>query len=426
MPLYETKNEKQAEKAILCGVHRGSLDVLSDTTEETMAELKELAIAAGAEVVGIMVQNRDRVEGATYFGEGKLDELKNAVADLGAGLVIFDDELTGSQIRNIEDIAGARVIDRSTLILDIFASRARSKEGKIQVELAQLRYNLPRLVGMGTQLSRLGGGIGTRGPGETKLESDRRHIRRRIESLEEELREVERHRGLLRGRREKDGVVTAALVGYTNAGKSTLMNCITQSDIFAADMLFATLDPTVRSLKLSDGRNAVMVDTVGFIRKLPHHLIKAFRSTLEEAAEADVLLHVIDASDPSMQTHIDIVDGLLEELGCKAGETIAVFNKCDIAPPLSPRPRGKYTDYVFVSAATGEGIDTLMSKLENALPGKKRRMSVLIPYDQSGLAAKLHDSEVILSEEYTDTAISLSLMADQELYSRIKEYEVRQ
>ncbi|MGN1097768.1 MAG: GTPase HflX [Clostridia bacterium] len=424
MPAYETKNEEKTERVILCGIHRGSLDVLSDTTDETMNELKELAIAAGAEVVGIMVQNRERPEGAAYFGEGKLEELKNAVEALEATLIIFDDELTGSQIRNIEDAAGARVIDRSTLILDIFASRARSKEGKIQVELAQLRYNLPRLIGMGTQLSRLGGGIGTRGPGETKLESDRRHIHRRIEALENELKEVERHRSLLRGRREKDGVVTAALVGYTNAGKSTLMNRITQSDIFAADMLFATLDPTVRSLELSDGRNAVMIDTVGFIRKLPHHLIKAFRSTLEEAAEADVLLHVIDASDPEMQNHISVVDNLLEELDCKAGRTIAVFNKCDIAPPLSPRPRGNYTDYAFVSAATGEGIDRLMEIMEDALPGKKRKMTVMIPYAQSGTAARLHDTEVILEEEYSDSGIRVALMADEALYSRLKEFEV--
>ncbi len=424
MPAYETVEEK-VEKAILCGVHRSLADGSDDTTDETMAELKELAVAAGAKVVGIMTQNRERPEAAAYFGEGKLEELKNAVAELEATLIIFDDELTGSQIRNIEDAAGARVIDRSTLILDIFASRARSKEGKIQVELAQLRYNLPRLSGMGTQLSRLGGGIGTRGPGETKLESDRRHIHRRIESLENELKEVERHRTLLRSRRGKDGVVTAALVGYTNAGKSTLMNRITGADIFAADMLFATLDPTVRSLELSDGRNAVMIDTVGFIRKLPHHLIKAFRSTLEEAAEADLLLHVIDASDPEMQTHIDVVDKLLEELGCRAGRTIAVFNKCDAAPRLSPRPSGKYTDYAFVSAVTGEGIDRLMELIEDALPGKKRRMTVLIPYSESGTAARLHDTEVIVEESYTDSGIQVTLMADEALYAGLKKYEVK-
>ncbi len=415
--------EKITERAILCGVHRDLPDRTEDTTDETIAELRELAKTAGAEVVGVMVQNKDHPETAAYFGEGKLEELKSSIAALGADLLIFDDELTGSQIRNIEDITGVRVIDRSTLILDIFASRARSKEGKIQVELAQLRYNLPRLTGLGTQLSRLGGGIGTRGPGETKLESDRRHIHRRIEALEEQLAEVERHRDLLRGRRTKDGVVTAALVGYTNAGKSTLMNRLTGSDIFAADMLFATLDPTVRSLELSDGRNAVIVDTVGFIRKLPHHLIKAFRSTLEEAAEADVLVHVIDASDPEMQTHIAVADGLLEELGCKAARTVAVFNKCDVAPPLSPRPRGRYTDYVSVSAATGEGLGRLMEILEDALPGKKREVSLLFPYSDSGEAARLHDTEVILEEEYTDAGIKMRILADEAVYARVKKWE---
>lgn len=417
-------DEKAVERAILCGVHRDLPDRTEDTTDETIAELRELAKTAGAEVVGVMVQNKDHPETAAYFGEGKLEELKAAVAELDANLLIFDDELTGSQIRNIEDITGIRVIDRSTLILDIFASRARSKEGKIQVELAQLRYNLPRLSGLGTQLSRLGGGIGTRGPGETKLESDRRHIHRRIEALEEQLAEVERHRELLRGRRTKDGAVTAALVGYTNAGKSTLMNRLTGSDIFAADMLFATLDPTVRSLELSDGRNAVIVDTVGFIRKLPHHLIKAFRSTLEEAAEADVLIHVIDAADPEMQTHIAVADGLLEELGCKAARTVAVFNKCDVAPPLSPRPRGRYTDYVSVSAATGEGLDRLMEILEDALPGKKREVSLLFPYSDSGAAARLHDTEVILEEEYTGDGIAMRILADEAVYAKVKKWEV--
>ena len=422
--MHET-NEKTAERAILCGVHRDLPNPLEDTTDETMAELRELASTAGAEVVGVMVQNKDHPETAAYFGEGKLEELSNAVKELDANLLIFDDELTGSQLRNIEDITGARVIDRSTLILDIFASRARSKEGKIQVELAQLRYNLPRLVGMGTQLSRLGGGIGTRGPGETKLESDRRHIHRRIEALENELKDVEKHRGLLRSRRSKDGVVTAALVGYTNAGKSTLINRITGSDIFAADMLFATLDPTVRSLELSDGRNAVIIDTVGFIRKLPHHLIKAFRSTLEEAAEADVLLHVIDAADPEMQAHINVVDNLLEELGCKASRTIAVFNKCDLAPPLSPRPRGNYTDFAAISAVTGEGMDELMTVLEEALPGRKREISLLFPYSESGTAARLHETEVVLDQEYTDSGIKVRVMADEALYSRVKQWEVK-
>ncbi len=416
--------EKETERVILCGVHTGCPDPLADTTDETMAELRELAKTAGAEVVGEMVQNRDKPEGATYFGEGKIAELKAAAQALGATLAIFDAELSGSQIRNIEDAADIRVIDRSTLILDIFAQRARSKEGKLQVELAQLRYNLPRLIGLGNQLSRLGGGIGTRGPGETKLESDRRHIRRRIEALENELAEVEKHRELQRRRRAKDGAATAALVGYTNAGKSSLMNRIVGSDIFAENMLFATLDPTVRALSLSDGRNACLIDTVGFIRKLPHHLVKAFRSTLEEACEADVLLHVIDSSDPEMQNHIRVVDGLLSELGCRAERIIAVFNKSDIAPPLSPRPEGNYTDYVSVSAVTGDGIRDLLAILEDALPGKKREITVLIPYDKSGVAARLHESEVIISESYGEKGTRLTLLADTALRAKLAEFEV--
>ena len=422
--LHET--EKETERAILCGVHTGANSVLEDTTEETMEELRELAQTASAEVVGEMLQNKEHPEASTYFGEGKIEELREACAALGATLLIFDDELTGSQIRNIEKITGVRTIDRSTLILDIFASRARSGEGKIQVELAQLKYNLPRLSGMGTQLSRLGGGIGTRGPGETKLETDRRHIHRRIHSLEEQLREITERRKVLRARREKENAYSAALVGYTNAGKSTILNYITGAEVFAKDMLFATLDPTVRKLELSDGRNAVLTDTVGFIRKLPHHLIEAFKSTLDEAISADVLVHVIDCADPDMEAHIAVVDKLLSELGCRAARTVAVFNKCDIASPAISRPEGRYTDYVYVSAKTGEGMDKLLETLENALPGKKRRVTALIPYNDSRTAAQLHDSEVILSESYENDGIKITLYADEKTYAAIKNYVIVQ
>ena len=285
-----TENEQKFTRAILCGVHTDSLDVLNDTTDESIAELAELAKTAGATVVGTLVQNKDKPETKAYLGEGKLEELRLAAETLEADLIIFDDELTGIQTRNIEDITNVRTIDRSTLILDIFALRARSREGKLQVELAQLKYRLPRLTGMGTSLSRLGGGIGTRGPGETKLESDKRHIRRRIEALEDELKDIERHRNLIRSRRTKDGVLTCTLAGYTNAGKSSLLNALTQSDeVYAANQLFATLDPTARSITLPDGRSVMLIDTVGFIRKLPHHLVKAFRSTLEETVDADVI-----------------------------------------------------------------------------------------------------------------------------------------
>lgn len=418
--LHET--EKEIEKVILCGVHTGRINTLEDTTDESMAELYELANTARAEVVGEIVQNKEHPETSTYFGEGKLEELRLAAKELDASLLIFDDELTGSQIRNIENYTGVRTIDRSTLILDIFAQRAISKEGKIQVELAQLKYSLPRLSGMGIALSRLGGGIGTRGPGETKLESDRRHIHRRINALSSELKEIQAHRDLQRSRREKDNVVVAALVGYTNAGKSTILNYFTDSKVLAENMLFATLDPTMRKLSLPDGRNAVIVDTVGFIRKLPHHLIEAFKSTLDEAVLADVLIHVIDASNPEMHNQMKVVDELIQTLGCRAERIIAVFNKSDIAPPLSPRPEGNYTDFISVSASNGDGMDELVSLLNDALPGKKKEIEVLIPYSDSKTAATLHDGEVILSESYESEGTKIRILADEALYAKLRNY----
>jgi GTP-binding protein HflX len=420
-----TETEEKRPRAIICGVHTGSRDTINDTTDESMEELSLLCESAGAEVVGSMVQNRDKIENRAYFGEGKLEELALAAEALEADLIVFDDELTGIQIRNIEDVTHVRTIDRSTLILDIFALRARSREGKLQVELAQLKYRLPRLTGMGEALSRLGGGIGTRGPGETKLESDRRHIRRRIEALEDELKDIERHRSLIRSRRDKDETLTAVLAGYTNAGKSSLMNALTASnEVYAEDLLFATLDPTSRAITLPDGRYVCLTDTVGFIRKLPHHLIEAFRSTLEETIDADLILHVIDSSDPNMEQNIKVVDSLISSLGCKAERIIAVFNKCDKAPSIPHRPEGGYTDFVTVSAKTGEGIDELIDKISDALPGKKRRIEVLIPYSDSGTAAKLHDGEVIFSESYEEDGIRIDLLADNILLSRLEKYVV--
>ncbi len=418
-----TETEEKVTRAILCGIHTGSLDVLNDTTDESIAELSELAKTSGAEVVGTLIQNKDKPETRAYLGEGKLEELRLAAETLQADLIIFDDELTGIQTRNIEDATGVRTIDRSTLILDIFALRARSREGKLQVELAQLKYRLPRLTGMGISLSRLGGGIGTRGPGETKLESDKRHIRRRIEALEEELRDIERHRTLIRSRREKDGVLTCTLAGYTNAGKSSLLNALTQSDeVYAANQLFATLDPTARSITLPDGRDVLLIDTVGFIRKLPHHLVKAFRSTLEETIEADVILHVIDSADPNMAHNIRVVDSLIGELNCKAEKIIAVFNKCDVAPTLSPRPEGNYSDFVSLSTKTGEGLDALIDKISDALPGKKKQICVLIPYSDSATAAKLHETEVIISQSYENDGVRIEILADDILQNKLKAY----
>ncbi len=409
------ENQEKQERVLLVGVHRGSLNALEDSTADSMRELSELARTAGAEVLGEIVQNREAADRATYLGEGKLMEAKEAAEALDANLLVVDDELTGSQLRNIENATGLSVIDRSALILDIFAGRALSGEGKLQVELAQLKYQLPRLSGGYASLSRLGGGIGTRGPGETKLESDRRHIRSRISALEREIETLRRHRALIRDRREKNEVPTAALVGYTNAGKSTLLNALTGADALAEDMLFATLDPTARALRLLDGREALLVDTVGFIRKLPHHLIEAFRSTLEEATEADVLVHVIDSACPEMENQIAVVDKLLTELGCDNKPKITVYNKCDL---LTDKPVPPYTENtVCISAERGIGMDALLELLDFRLPGRRRRMELLIPYTNGNVLNMIRTSGDMLSEEYTPEGILVECMADAALYA---------
>ena len=419
--MYET--EQKIEKAILCGVHTGSGDALRDTTEESIAELEELARTAGVEVVGYRVQNKKSPDAATYIGDGKLDELKAAADELGAETVIFDDELSPVQVRNISDHLGCKVIDRTTLILDIFAMRAATKEGKIQVELAQLRYMLPRLTGMGQALSRLGGGIGTRGPGETKLETDRRHIRRRIEFLSDELKEVEKHRSLLRARRKKDNKTVVALVGYTNAGKSTLLNLLTGAQALAEDKLFATLDPTQRSLTLSDNRELLLVDTVGFIRKLPHHLVKAFKSTLEEAALADVLLHVIDVSNDEYQSHIEVVEQILQELGAGGKPTIAVLNKMDLAQEkVIPNAISSCVRTVPISAAEQTGIDALLEAIEEVAPGRKREVSLCIPYSAARLVSDLHENQVVLHEEYAEAGVLVTALVDAVCYNVVRQY----
>ena len=315
-----------------------------------------------------------------------------------------------------------RVIDRTTLILDIFAQRARSKEGKLQVELAQLRYLLPRLGGQGTALSRLGGGIGTRGPGETKLETDRRHIRRRIGSLKEQLKEVEAARGVIDRRRKKDGTVTVALVGYTNAGKSTLMNQLTQAGVLAEDKLFATLDPTARALKLPCGKTVMLIDTVGLIRRLPHHLVEAFKSTLEQAATADILLNVCDASSGEAREHLEVTGQLLNELGAAGHPIIPVLNKWDAVedPDLAPRLPGA----VRISALTGEGIPQLLQAVEDALPEKTFPVELLLPFAKTGLAAKLREEGAVLSEEYVPEGLRLSAQVDERLYAQVKDYQI--
>lgn len=414
------ENERK-ERVILAGVHLGIPDKLNDTTEESMAELAELVDTAGGEAVATLIQNKQDIETATYMGEGKLEELKELVLSERADMVVFDNELSPVQMRNISDFLEVKVLDRSMLILDIFAMRAKSGEGKLQVELAQLKYRLPRLRGMGTEMSRTGAGIGTRGPGETRLESDRRHIRKRISALEEQIRELKKHRGLIRTRRKKDGVITAALVGYTNAGKSTLLNKLTNAQVFAEDKLFATLDPTSRGITLEDNRQILLVDTVGFIRKLPHHLIEAFKSTLEEAVVADILLHVVDASSEEMENQITVVENVLKDIGAADKPVVGVFNKCDRIAEKPALLTG-YDENVFISAKSGENLDKLITAIANIAPGKRQRVKAVIPYSEGGLVSELHQNQKVISEEYGADGTIMELMVDRAMYERIRKY----
>ncbi len=409
------ENTQQPERAVLVCVDFGLYD-----PDQSLDELEELANTAGAEVIGRMIQNRDKPDNATFIGSGKLEELKAFCEANEADLIIFDDELTPSQLRNIEDAVDVRVVDRTTLILDIFAARAKSGEGKLQVELAQLNYSLPRLTGKGTSLSRLGGGIGTRGPGETKLESDRRHIRRRIASLEEQLASLEKRRGSLRTRRAKDGVQTVAIVGYTNAGKSTLMNTLTQAGVLAEDKLFATLDPTSRRLDLPDGRRVMLIDTVGLIRRLPHHLVEAFKSTLEEAADATVILNVCDASSPECAEHLRVTSDLLTALNCMDKPIISVMNKCDLVPSISDLPTIGRS--VMISAKTGEGLDRLLDAIVRELPQTRRRVRLLLPYAEAAAAARFRTEGKVFSEDYTPEGILLDVIAEIRLLDEYKQY----
>ena len=315
-----------------------------------------------------------------------------------------------------------RVVDRTTLILDIFSQRARSKEGKLQVELAQLKYSLPRLTGKGLALSRLGGGIGTRGPGETKLETDKRHIRRRMETVKAQLKDVENHRAELRRRREKNSVITVAIVGYTNAGKSTLMNYLTEAGVLAENKLFATLDPTSRSLKLPDGVTVMLIDTVGFVRRLPHHLVEAFKSTLEEAAQADTILNVCDISSEEAQLHLSVTRDLLKELGCGDTPIINVLNKCDLlTTPLEEIDLGTS---VRISAVTGEGIDKLLKSIEENLPVRVKKVKILVPFSEAGLVAEIRKGATLLSEEYTAEGILAEAIIDEKFWHRVRDYVV--
>lgn len=415
-------NEEKQEKALLIAVDTGDYDA-----EVSMAELGELAKTAGAEVAGEMIQKRPAIEGATFVGKGRLEEIAEFCENNDVDLIIADGELTPVQVRNIEDRTDTRVVDRTTLILDIFAGRARSKEGKLQVELAQLKYSLPRLTGKGISLSRLGGGIGTRGPGETKLESDKRHIRRKIQYIKEELADVEKRRNMQHSRRKKNGVQVVAIVGYTNAGKSTLMNRLTDAGVLQEDKLFATLDPTARKLYLPDGQQIMIVDTVGFISRLPHQLVDAFRSTLEEATFADVILNVCDASSDECHNHIrttnEILEGLFDD-GIIPVPVINVFNKCDIAQTAEDKIYfyGSGSPCVKISARTGEGVDDLLLAIQNALPQTRKRVKLLIPFDKGAVAAKIRQDGVVHFEEYTENGLVIEATAEISYLDTIKDY----
>ena len=410
-------NEEKITQALLVSVDTGGFDA-----EASLDELFELVKSAGAEPVLAVTQKLQKPETATFVGSGKLEEIKQICAEREIDLIVVDSELSPTQIRNIENETDVRVVDRTTLILDIFALRAKSKEGKLQVELAQLKYTLPRLTGKGIEMSRLGGGIGTRGPGETKIETDRRHIRRRMETLKAELAEVEKHRDMLRRRREKDGVITCAIVGYTNAGKSTLMNTLTDAGVLAQDKLFATLDPTSRALKLPSGVSVMLIDTVGLVRRLPHHPVEAFRSTLEEAAQSDIIINLCDASSDEARVHLAVTNELLESLGCGDTPIITVLNKCDLLD--GSLMAQDFESYIKISAKTGEGLDNLLQAVEDNLPVRMKRVTLLVPFSQGGLVSEIREKGTLISEEYLAEGTRVEAIIDEILYSKAKDFEI--
>ena len=396
--------------AIIVGIAERGSDL--PECELSLDELERLLDTAGGTVFARVIQVKDSFDPRTCIGSGKVKEISELCKNNCIELVIFDFELTPAQIRNLENDIGedVRVIDRSMLILDIFALHATSGEGKLQVELAQLKYSAPRLMGRGTELSRLGGGIGTRGPGESKLESDRRHMKEKVYALERRLAEMEHNRAVMRAQRDRSGLTKVALVGYTNAGKSTLLNALTGAGVLSEDKLFATLDPTTRKLELPCGENILLTDTVGFIRKLPHHLVKAFKSTLDEVVYADILLIVSDITDPEVAEHIEVTKNVIEELGASDKPIIYVYNKCDKLEDDIPMPEDEST--VIVSGVSGQGIDNLLSAIEDTIHRFKKKYQLLIPYSNQSIVSALYNGYSVESVEYVDEGISVSVILD--------------
>ena len=412
MSTFETK--EIVEKVILLGVDVG------DDTKESMKELAELVDTAGAIVLESIIQSRERIHLGTYLGKGKIEEVRERIEQLDATGVVCDDELTPAQLRNLEDLLDTKVMDRTMVILDIFAKRATTSEGKIQVELAQLKFSAARLIGLRSSLSRLGGGIGTRGPGEKKLEMDRRLIHERISQLKSELKKVESHRELIRKSRDENLAFNVAIVGYTNAGKSTLLNKLTDANILAEDKLFATLDPTTRKLKLGSGQEILVTDTVGFIRKLPHHLIEAFKSTLEEAKYANLLVHMVDASNEEASSQMLVVYDTLRSLDVVDKDIITVFNKTDLIKEGEELPRDFHADKILkMSAKTGEGIEDLKKTIENILQSRRVYLEHIFSYKDAGKIALIRKFGEIKSEEYTDDGISIKAYIPAEIFGKV-------
>ena len=415
--------EKVQERAVLVGLNAACFTKEQTATDETLEELEALLETAGGFCTGKMLQNRPNPDPHSFIGEGKALEVKMLVEATASTMVVFDNELSPGNIRALEEILGVTVLDRSALILDIFAQRAKTKEGRLQVELAQYQYLLPRLSGMGVSLSRQGGGIGTRGPGETKLESDRRHIRERIARLQQELEQVRQVRSVQRERRMKNSVPVVAIVGYTNAGKSTLLNHLTGAGIPANNRLFDTLDTTSRQLTVSDNLDVILSDTVGFIAKLPHHLVNAFHATLEELEYADLLLHVIDASDENREDHIAVVDKLIHKLAKPETPVLRCYNKADLVDKTEI-PIGE--DVVAISAAKGTGMEQLLAAIERALGHSRHQITVRLPYSMGGMVETLHANAQVKNVDYTAEGIEVETVVDDILYGRLKQYIIKE